>query len=81
MGYKDGGKENKNDRIHRWRPKEMSGEVVGMGILLMIIGILMLIFGIGGKGKVESNVMNVTGPVGLIVIGIGAILAVIGSYF
>jgi len=47
--------------------------------LLIVVGILMLLAGIGGKGRVESDIMDASGPVGLIVLVVGAIMVVFGG--
>jgi len=57
----------------------MSGTVIGIGILLIAVGIMMLLAGIGGKGRVESDVMTASGPVGLIVLVVGAIMVIFGG--
>jgi len=57
----------------------MSGTVVGVGILLIAVGIMMLLAGVGGKGRVESDIMDASGPVGLIVLVVGAIVVIFGG--
>jgi len=51
----------------------------GAGILLIVVGILMLLAGVGGRGRVESDIVDASGPVGLVVSVVGAILVVLGS--
>lgn len=57
----------------------MSGTVVGVGIVLIVVGILMLLAGIGGRGRVESDIMDASGPVGLVVLVVGAIMVILGG--
>jgi hypothetical protein len=57
----------------------MNGWVAGIGLTLMVLGIIALIFGVGGKGRVESRFMNLSRPSGLVILGIGAVMFIIGA--
>jgi len=55
------------------------GIVIVFGALLIVVGIYALFEGVGERGRVESRFMDVSGPGGLVIIGIGAIMIIIGA--
>jgi len=58
----------------------MSGIIIVVGLLLIGVGIYAVYEGWSGKGSVASDYLKVSGSSGLVIIGIGAIMVIIGAY-
>ena len=57
----------------------MNGVVVVVGVLLVLFGVYALFADVGGRGRIESEFMDVSGSGGLVIIGIGAVMVIIGA--
>lgn len=57
----------------------MNGWVTGIGLTLVVLGIIQLVLGVGGKGRVESRFMNISRLGGLVILGIGVVTLIIGA--
>jgi hypothetical protein len=49
-----------------------------IGIVILAIGLVLLYLEIGGKKVIESKWLGMSGPVGLVLMAVGVILAIVG---
>lgn len=57
----------------------MIGVVIVVGLILTLVGIFASYDGWHGDGGLESEYFDVSGPTGVIILAIGAIMVIVGA--